>query len=210
MSLTIQDIRKTARAVVETLEDADAERIKEMMVHRNSNVSLARPPHNPQAIYHVLWYKFALSTAPNSSTKMCHVDIFLPGIISLPAVPANYVVHSRSSGLPLIPFLAALLHKVLAWVAHGKSSTQHGRFKQAADASDIRELLEIAMTTYESNLSQESWPGLTLPGRFINHDPYLDGARVGSSGCREPVRDRCTSLIYTCPYRVNSSNGHEG
>lgn len=135
-----------------------------MITDRDSNFSLARPLHNLQATYHVLWYTLPISTTPDSPPKTCRVDIFVPGVISLPWVPPEYVVHSRGSGLPLIPFLAALLHKVLAWVAHGKSSTQHGQYKQINDVGDIGELLELAVSTNKPNLVEEKW----LPTWFVD------------------------------------------
>jgi hypothetical protein len=100
---------------------ANPEVIKEMMAQNYSSFVLAQPAHNPQASYHALWYALSPLVSSDSFLKTCRIDVFVPGINNLPSIPPELTVPSRGSSLPVIPLLTALLHRVLAWVAHGQS-----------------------------------------------------------------------------------------
>lgn len=76
----------------------------------------------------------------------------LPGTIKLPSIANDRMTYSQSTGLPLMPFLTTLLHKVLAWVAHGQSPGAHVRDKQANDVTDIWDLLCVAVGRSEEGL----------------------------------------------------------
>lgn len=136
-------------------DSTSPEKLKDLLISADSTFILSSPVNKPLATYKVLWY-----TPP--SRAPCRVDIFIPGIISLPFVPQERITASSSSDLPAIPLLACLLHKVLAWIAHGKSSKQHVREKQSNDTRDITELLEIAVEASYSVLD-EIW----MPEWFI-------------------------------------------
>ncbi|KAJ7665095.1 hypothetical protein DFH06DRAFT_1041269, partial [Mycena polygramma] len=130
-----------------------ADEIKQLLVSSDTNFYLALPEKNPLATYRVLWYTLSPGTTTHPP-KQCRVDVFLPGIISLPFVPPEFIVQSPS-GLPVMPLLAALMHKVLAWIAHGQARRPD---KQENDLTDISGLLTIVDSRLDSILAEDkSW-----------------------------------------------------
>ncbi|KAJ6611480.1 hypothetical protein B0H10DRAFT_1809438 [Mycena sp. CBHHK59/15] len=201
MSLTAEEIQATARAAVAALKmahlncclvgssacfelgnsrvpnDVDVlvltsskspEEIKDLLVSLDSKFYLALPEKNPLATYQVLWYTF-----PSTGVqKTCRVDVFIPGMISLPFVPPELVTYSPS-GLPVMPLLAALRHKVLAWMAHGKAGRQD---KQLNDITDIGGLSGIVANKLGTVLSEDiSWyPEWFVDASFSGITKYVD------------------------------------
>ncbi|KAJ6601268.1 hypothetical protein DFH09DRAFT_1302555 [Mycena vulgaris] len=170
MALSARDIQHAARATVSALSPlqvpcclAGSAACFELGNSRVPNdvdiltpTSLAPPERNPLATYRVLWYTLSPASA-NAPTNKCRIDIFLPGVISLPPVPPAFVVYSPS-GLPTMPLLSALMHKVLAWIAHGEA----GRIdKQLNDVTDISGLLAVVETQLDSILAEDKnwYPG---------------------------------------------------
>ncbi|KAJ7201363.1 hypothetical protein GGX14DRAFT_465211 [Mycena pura] len=113
--------------------------------------SLSPPEGKPHATYRKLWCAVP-PTGPNlapdadlstGKSVRCNIDICFPGpeTVKLPPVPPALIASPR--GLPVIPLLAALLHKVIAWRVHALA----GRVdKQSNDVSDILRLLEVVAT----------------------------------------------------------------
>ncbi|KAJ7597309.1 hypothetical protein C8J56DRAFT_1041515 [Mycena floridula] len=136
------------------------EEIKNSIVSSNSNFFLTRS-QNPLATYQILWFKF-------SDTIQVRIDILAPGMIDLPPIRPDHLENSPFlSELPVMPFLPALLHKVLAWKAHGNVGTEHGRFKQANDVQDISDMLQLAWKTSRDSWIQEA-RRLELPIWFLD------------------------------------------
>ncbi|KAJ7146311.1 hypothetical protein C8R44DRAFT_600897 [Mycena epipterygia] len=148
-----------------------AEEIKDFLVSSDSNFFLAPSEKNPLATYRVLWYTLPSATATDPPMK-CRVDIFIPGVISLPFVPTEFITYS-SSGLPSMPLLSALLHKVLAWIAHGEAGRTD---KQRNDLTDISGLLAVVETQLDSILSADkSWyPDWFVSASFSGVARYVE------------------------------------
>ncbi|KAJ7154508.1 hypothetical protein C8R46DRAFT_439348 [Mycena filopes] len=113
---------------------------------------------DPFATYRVLWYRLGIR-------RSCKVDVLIPGIMNIPAVPLQQIVCRRSrSDLPLMPFLPLLLLKLQAWMDHGEAEKYYLRAKQSVDVRDIDELLELAGSKYNTDLKRE---GKWLPESFV-------------------------------------------
>jgi hypothetical protein len=123
-----------------------AEELKDLLVRADSRFYLIRSK-DLCATYRVLWFNL-LTTAGSSSYSLgryhaCKVDILLPGIMNIPAVPPKLIEHVRH--LPLMPMMPLLLLKLQAWSDHGSAIKQHLRTKQPMDAQDINQLLLLAV-----------------------------------------------------------------
>ncbi|PPQ64282.1 hypothetical protein CVT26_002164 [Gymnopilus dilepis] len=132
--------------------DLKQQDMKDLLVQKDSRFSLEKPASNPNASYFVLRYCIS-----GPSEKFCHVDVFLPGMIHLPYIPPDRIVHSPSTGLPVMPFFPVLLHKIQAWLTHRASPKEHARIKQVNDVQDIQELLDIAMASDKVKLEDHLW-----------------------------------------------------
>ncbi|RDB29409.1 hypothetical protein Hypma_015950 [Hypsizygus marmoreus] len=143
-------------------DGVSAEQLKILITQNNRCFHLTRPADNPHAAYQVLWYTFS-PTSQKGVPKICRVDVLIPGVINLPLIPPDLVVYSGASGLPVMPLVAVLLHKVLAWRAHGESPKQRAQDKQIVDVGDVGELLELASAS-GSTLADQGW----LPQWFID------------------------------------------
>ncbi|KAJ7719285.1 hypothetical protein B0H16DRAFT_1700315 [Mycena metata] len=114
---------------------------------------------DPFATYWVLWYRMPLGF------RRCKVDVLLPGIMNIPAVPIPRIAYRKSrSDLPLMPFLPLLLLKLQAWQDHGEADKLYLRAKQHVDVRDIDELLELAVSKYGIDLKKD---GKWLPESFL-------------------------------------------
>ncbi|KAF7308919.1 hypothetical protein MKEN_01092400 [Mycena kentingensis (nom. inval.)] len=87
----------------------------------------------PDARYLVLWYVL-------DDARRCNVDVFVPGMISLPFFPLDRV--ARPKGLPALPLLGTLLHKVIAWSAHKAKKQEDKRMNDEGDIMGMLELLD--------------------------------------------------------------------
>ncbi|KAJ7117268.1 hypothetical protein C8R43DRAFT_902189 [Mycena crocata] len=129
------------------------------------NILIAKDPSfytvaskDPFATYRVLYYRLGYR-------RSCKVDVLMPGIMNIPAVPiARIVSRRRRSDLPLMPFLPLLLLKLQAWMDHGVAEKYHLRAKQPVDVRDIDELLHVAVSKYGVNLKTD---GKWLPDSFL-------------------------------------------
>ncbi|KAJ7737764.1 hypothetical protein B0H16DRAFT_1695046 [Mycena metata] len=114
---------------------------------------------DPFATYRVLWYRMPLGF------RRCKVDVLLPGIMNIPAVPIPRIAYRKSrSDLPLMPFLPLLLLKLQAWQDHGEADKLYLQAKQHVDVRDIDELLELAVSKYGIDLKKD---GKWLPESFL-------------------------------------------
>ena len=139
------------------------ESLKQILERANSSFRTVAAK-TPGATYRVLWYH---SSPSSYYSRKCKVDLLQPGIMNIPSVPTEAIVHR--SGLPLMPFLPLLLLKLQAWEDHGASPKYYMRQKQPTDVRDIDELLRIAVrdTTIKINKAT-AW----IPDSFI-----LEGQR---------------------------------
>ena len=76
------------------------------------------------------------------------MDILTPGIMNIPAVPNEQVVHIDR--LPVMPLLALMILKLQAWEDHRNSPKPWQRPKQYVHAKDLKGLLPIAIRRGES------------------------------------------------------------
>ncbi|KAI0672033.1 hypothetical protein C8Q78DRAFT_718606 [Trametes maxima] len=116
--------------------DYTQEELKSMLVESSSRFMLVRS-RNPRATYRVLWYRVP------GTYERCKVDILIPGILNVPAVPTNSVVMNARHNLPVMPLIPQLLLKLQGWEDHRASTRRDMRFKQYLDVRDIDALLEI-------------------------------------------------------------------
>lgn len=136
------------------------EAIKELLVFQDPNFFLV-PSTNPRNTYKVLWYRL-----DGDLRQACKIDILVPGIMNIPAVPSSLLVYSTRSGIhgaPVIPFLALLLMKLQGWTDHRESRRNDMRQKQHVDVLDIHELLLISLQHGGLHIRSESW----LPESFV-------------------------------------------
>ncbi|TFK77494.1 hypothetical protein BDN72DRAFT_753881 [Pluteus cervinus] len=174
LPLSLEDIRRTARATFAALNSASLdgclvgsaacsehgatrmpndvdilvltdhkiiEEIQAAIMLADPHFSLSRLDNDPTAPSTVLWYTLS---APREPIRACRVDIFVPGSIQLPLVPLDRIICSSVTNFPVMPLIAVLLHKAIAWVARGRLSGPHARSKQASDIADTKDLLAVA------------------------------------------------------------------
>jgi hypothetical protein len=113
----------------------DPEFIKRQLVAADSSFYL-RASINPLATFKVLYYR--LNRIGKRFTK---VDILLPGIMNLPALPLNRIV--RIGDLPVIPFSLLLVTKLQCWDDHCNAEESFKRKKRFTDVSDLDKLLSL-------------------------------------------------------------------
>lgn len=73
-----------------------------------------------------------MRTPPDTS---CKVDILLPGVMGLPALPTSMI--TQRSSLPLVPFPFLLLHKLQGWTDHRAATEARYRAKVGVDGRDL-------------------------------------------------------------------------
>ncbi|KAG6905763.1 hypothetical protein DXG01_000849 [Tephrocybe rancida] len=190
-ALTGREIRKAARAAITVLEEhslqaclfgsaacaiygtenrepndvdiivmteMDPEDIKDLIVASNELFYLV-PSANPQNSYYVLWFHLP-------SSRTCKVDILVPGLLSIPNIPASKICYIEPfQDIPVAPFLVLLLLKLRGWEdhRHGADDRRHMRDKVEIDEEDIDALLELGVRDYQAHLDYEKW----LPKWFV-------------------------------------------
>jgi hypothetical protein len=93
-------------------------------------------PKTPGATYRVLFFRLS------GYKRSCKVDILMPGIMNIPAVPPAHI--RMIQGMPVMPFSGILFLKLQAWDDHRNDHRFFMRCKQYTDATDIQALLVIA------------------------------------------------------------------
>jgi len=135
----------------------DQEEVKNLLVENDSNFFLVRSSR-PRATYKILYY-----TLP--SRGFCKVDILLPGILDIPAVPRSRITYTQVPDVPVMPLIAVLLLKLQGWTDHRDSEREDFQEKQYMDVDDIKEMLDILRWDYGmKTLSSEDW----MPRWFVN------------------------------------------
>jgi len=140
------------------------EEIKKRLVSANPLFFLV-PSTNPRNTYKVLWYNLCATSFQRLPLHACKVDILVPGIMNIPAVPKDCIVYPVLNGvsIPTTPFITLLLLKLQGWADHRISRRMDLRMKQYVDVLDIYELLRAAASNAEMHLRNESW----LPKSFV-------------------------------------------
>lgn len=191
--LTGRDIRKAARAAISALRsynldaclfgsgacaiygmqnrepndvdlvvftDGDPEDIKDILVYSNDKFYLV-PSTNPRNTYRVLWFSLPAS---RGQPRACKVDVLVPGLLSIPNVPLNYLERIEPfQDIPVMPFLALLLLKLRGWTDHLADSRRRMQERTTVDEEDIDELLELAVEEYGAHLDNDTW----MPAWFV-------------------------------------------
>ena len=105
-----------------------------------------------------------------SSTK---VDILLPGVMHLPALPTVMITQYRS--LPLVPFPVLLLQKLQGWASHCAATEARYRAKIKADVQDLEWCLN-----WEHVIQKERWKAIWSDRRMFSEEfEELSRVRVG-------------------------------
>ncbi|KAL1658920.1 hypothetical protein GGF50DRAFT_131406 [Schizophyllum commune] len=106
------------------------------LVSRDPAHFFSKPGRAPGATYRVLHYRSA-----KSGGWSIKVDILLPGILHLPALPEARIVWI--AGFPVIPFPLLLLQKLQAYDDHVNAEAQHHFVQWLKDRDDIQALLDL-------------------------------------------------------------------
>ncbi|KAG6916933.1 hypothetical protein DXG01_004620 [Tephrocybe rancida] len=150
------DLRPYQDVDIIVVTEMHPEKIKELLVTHDNRFYLM-PSINPQNSYKVLWFKV-------SYRRGCKVDILIPGILSIPKIPAKEIFFIQPfQDLPVVPFLVLLMTKLKAWADHGADARLHMQAKVGVDEGDISMLLDLGVKTYHAHLSKNTW----LPESFV-------------------------------------------
>jgi len=135
-----------------------------------------KPARNPLATYKVLYF-IAKPRPPTISQEFTipvsiprrfssKVDILLPGVMHLPALPTSMI--TQLSSLPLVPFPVLLLQKLQGWADHRAATEARYRNKIGEDSRDLMWCLngrtvKRHLLKYVSNGNQkELWSDRTM------------------------------------------------
>ncbi|TRM61399.1 hypothetical protein BD626DRAFT_406073 [Schizophyllum amplum] len=114
----------------------DTEVLKNAIMRTDSTRFYTVRARDPGATYRVLYFR-----SDGHEPWKCKVDILLPGILHLPALPTARIVWIE--GFPVIPFALLLLQKLQAYDDHRHSREQHKFTRSQQDEEDINKLLDI-------------------------------------------------------------------
>ncbi|KIP07745.1 hypothetical protein PHLGIDRAFT_407778 [Phlebiopsis gigantea 11061_1 CR5-6] len=139
------------------------ESLKRLLVDRPGSKFYLVPACTPGATYKVLWYRLRGSLLYSRSRALdsCKVDILIPGIMNIPSVPRDKILHIDS--LPVMPIIPLILLKLQAWEDHRNSDKSYYREKQWTDVADLERMLPIAVRQGAS-LAKDAW----LPRTFVS------------------------------------------
>ncbi|KAH9835006.1 uncharacterized protein C8Q71DRAFT_710657 [Rhodofomes roseus] len=125
--------------VVLATPNTSTEYLKQLLVNEPNDFYLV-PSKKRDANYKVLWYR--LPPGARGKKRKCKVDVLVPGMLNIPAVPSAQVAYARH--LPVMPLLPLLLLKLQGWTDHRDSDRRDFRRKQHVDVEDVKELLSFA------------------------------------------------------------------
>lgn len=108
----------------------------------------------------MLWYNLDRYITGSYVHRACKVDILLPGIMNIPTVPRDKILHIDR--LPLMPLIPLIMLKLQAWEDHTHALQRYQRQKQWTDVADLQRLLPIAVRRRE-NVANEAW----IPSSFL-------------------------------------------
>lgn len=121
------------------------------------------------------------------------VDILLPGVMHLPALPTFMITHVSS--LPLVPFPVLLLHKLQGWADHCAATEARYRAKIGEDGRDLEWCLSqgnvrhlLKYVKYRKNTSRKECLKEMWSDRIMFSEEFEALSRVR-------VRDFCQ--VYT-------------
>ncbi|KIJ54999.1 hypothetical protein M422DRAFT_24856 [Sphaerobolus stellatus SS14] len=126
-----------------------SENIKRLIIEQSASFYLTPPEGPPRPALPYLWY--SLEGNPDQSgdiSRTCRIDIIVGNTLSF-AFPESKIVNASNTGLPLFPYIPALLSKVMAWALHIEESKnpEYNRIekemKASNDVRDIKEMLEL-------------------------------------------------------------------
>jgi hypothetical protein len=112
------------------------EDIKDAIVAADPDHFILKAASDPTATYRVLYYSLSNSTARSNSSK---VDILLPGVMHLPALPTSLIAWKGE--LPLVPFSVLILQKLQGWDDHRNAVEDKYTRKAPLDAQDLAYLI---------------------------------------------------------------------
>lgn len=111
-------------------------------------------------------------TTPDSIPRRfsSKVDILLPGVMHLPALPTSMI--TQLSSLPLVPFPVLLLQKLQGWADHSAATEARYRRKISVDSRDLewclnsrnvkRHLLKYVSNGRQEECLKELWSDRTM------------------------------------------------
>jgi len=103
------------------------------------------------------------------------VDILLPGIMHLPALPTSKITYISS--LPVVPFPVLLLQKLQGWSDHRAATEARYRAKIGDDARDLEWCLNVQLRSVKYTRNKnEMWSDRTM---FSEEFEALSRVRVG-------------------------------
>lgn len=112
------------------------EDIKEALVSADPDHFILKEPRDPAASYRVLYFclsaSASASTARSSSSK---VDILLPDVMHLPALPTSLIEWKGE--LPVVPLSVLILQKLQGWDDHRNAVEERYKKKVPADVKDV-------------------------------------------------------------------------
>lgn len=149
-----------------------------------------RDAKDPEATYKVLYYR--LDEA--STTKQgCKVDILLPGVMHLPALPRARIVWQKRGEyvLPVVPFAVLLLQKLQGWDDHRTATEARYVEKAPIDVADLANMLRMPRHVQPLTVSRP-WADRAL---FSEEFEQLSSERV-QEFCEEfPQHKRAWQLL---------------
>ncbi|KAJ3558218.1 hypothetical protein NM688_g1060 [Phlebia brevispora] len=138
------------------------EYLKQLLCIHDSATFYLRSSKNPAATYRVLFAYLSPSTSRYSRyRRSCKVDVLQPGIMNIPSVSKQRIVHINA--LPVMPFIPLLMLKLQAWEDHSRSWRADFQSKKYVDVRDIEKLLKIAVERKENVRKDAAW----LPESFV-------------------------------------------
>lgn len=140
--------------IIVMTESYTQEELKRLLIRDPDSAFYIRPSRKIGATYAIVYYTLG-------EERFCKLDVLIPGVLSIPNVPPERIVHI--DGLPVLPFMTLLLMKLQGWSDHRASGRSDMWEKQYVDVRDINQMLGIAATRGE-DVNKETW----LPKDFLD------------------------------------------
>ncbi|GLB40127.1 hypothetical protein LshimejAT787_0706370 [Lyophyllum shimeji] len=139
------------------------ESLKDLLVASAPSQFVLKPARDPDATYRVLWFVPTPNAKPTTH-KATKVDVLLPGVMHLPALPASRVFWrgggpGPDTALPVLPFEVLLLQKLQGWDDHRKAEEERYQAKVEVDVADLEWLLGVGVRRYLRNRERRAGGG---------------------------------------------------
>lgn len=161
---------------------ATQEVLKDILVAASPTQFTLKPPRDPMAPYRILYFL----PSPPSTHKPLKVDIVLPGVMHLPALPPAKLKWLSPgdaepiSKLPALPFPVVLLQKLQAWDDHRRSEEERYTKKVPMDVADLEWMLRVGVGRYLKD-GEEQWHGTWSDREMFSEEfEQLSKGRVGA------------------------------